>query len=192
MIKIKSAEFIKGAVGPDKIFEDGGDLFVFIGRSNVGKSSLINAITKCKSLSKTSSSPGKTKEINLFLIDNKFYIVDLPGYGYAKVSMEMRKKMEKMINWFLFISPYVHKKIFLIIDSRIGPTKDDLEILKALEDHQKEIVIIVNKIDKLNRSEQARRMKEIKEAIGNHETILHSATKGTGYNEILENIYDKL
>jgi len=113
-MKIKSAEFIKGAVGADNIFENEIPQIVFIGRSNVGKSSVINSLANQKNLAKTSSFPGRTQEINIFLINKAFYLIDLPGYGFAKIPKEVRYKIQKMISWYLFDSDYVFKKVVLI------------------------------------------------------------------------------
>lgn len=184
-MNIKSAQFIKGAVGPDKIFEDGRDQMAFIGRSNVGKSSVINSLTGKKDLARISSFPGRTKEINLFLINNSFYLIDLPGYGYAKLPEAMRREIEILINWYFFVSNYKQKKVFLIIDAKVGPTKDDLEILTAMDEHHKEVVIIANKIDKIKKSEYDKQFKKIISLVGNYKVIPYSAEKNLGLKELL-------
>lgn len=184
-MNIKSAQFVKGAVGPDKIFEGDRPRFAFIGRSNVGKSSVINSLTGQKDLARTSSFPGRTREINLFLINNAFYLIDLPGYGYAKLPEKMRQEIEVLINWYFFVSGYQQKKVFLIIDAKVGPTKDDLEILSALEEYQKNVIIIANKIDKLKKSEYDKQFKKIGELIGDHKIIPYSADKNSGLNDLL-------
>lgn len=185
---IKSARFIKGIVGPDKALENSLPQVAFIGRSNVGKSSIINALTRQKNLARTSSFPGKTREINLFLINEAFYLIDLPGYGYAKLPKPMRQEIESLINWYFFLSAYQQKKVFLIIDANVGPTKDDLEILAALEEHQKNIIVIANKTDKIKRSEYDRQFKKITALIGEHQIIPCSAEKNTGFKELLNEL----
>ena len=187
-MKITSAEFIKGVVGPDRALNDTRPQVAFIGRSNVGKSTVINALTGQKKLSKTSSSPGKTREINLFLINDNLLLIDLPGYGYAKLPKEKRAQIERLINWYLFLSEYKQKKVVLIIDAKVGPTKDDLEMLTALEDHQKEILILVNKIDKIKSSEKDKQVKKIKEIIGDHKIVLCSAKNNIGIDNLIEEI----
>jgi GTP-binding protein len=184
-MNIKSAAFVKGAVGPDKIFENGRPQVAFIGRSNVGKSSVINSLTGQKDLARTSSFPGRTKEINLFLINNSFYLVDLPGYGYAKLPEKMRQEIESRINWYFFVSGYEQKKVFLIIDAKVGPTAADLEILTALDEYHKEVVIVANKSDKIKPSEYDQQFKKIATLIGDHKVIPYSAEKNRGLKELL-------
>jgi GTP-binding protein len=128
-MEIRSAKFIKGVVGTDEIFEDGIPQIVFIGRSNVGKSSVINTLANEKGLARTSSTPGRTQQINIFLINKAFYLVDLPGYGFAKVPLAVKQQIQKMINWYLFNSDYNFKRVILIVDANVGPTKDDLDML---------------------------------------------------------------
>jgi len=188
-MKIISAKFVKGIVGPDKALNTPRPQLAFIGRSNVGKSTIINALTKQKKLSKTSASPGKTREINLFLINESIYLIDLPGYGYAKLPQEMRDQIEKLINWYLFLSDYQQKKIFLIIDANIGPTKDDLEMLIALEEHNKEIIILANKVDKIKSSEKDKQVKKIKDLTNGHKIILCSAKNNLGILELTKEIF---
>jgi len=187
-MNIKSAQFIKGAVGPDKIFENGKPQMAFIGRSNVGKSSVINSLTNQKDLARTSSFPGRTREINLFLINNSFYLVDLPGYGYAKIPEARRREIEALINWYFFVSGYEQKQVFLIIDAKVGPTPADLEILRALEEYKKEVVIIANKIDKIRPAEYSKQFKKITSLIGHHEIIPYSAEKNLGLKELLKQL----
>jgi len=111
-MKIISAEFVKGVVGEDKALNTPIPQLAFIGRSNVGKSTIINALTGQKKLSKTSSSPGRTREINLFLINNSIYLIDLPGYGYAKLPQEMKNRIKGLINWYLFLSTINKRRFF--------------------------------------------------------------------------------
>ncbi len=103
-MKIESAQFIKGVLGSDSIFENGIPQVAFIGRSNVGKSSVINSLVNQNNLARISSSPGRTQMINLFLINNSLYFVDLPGYGYAKVPDKLKNSLRAMVNWYFFVS----------------------------------------------------------------------------------------
>ena len=133
--------------------------YAFIGRSNVGKSSLINMICNNDHLAKTSGTPGKTQLINHFNIDNKWYIVDLPGYGFAKVSLASRKKWEKMIE------DYLRKRenlvnVFILIDSRHSPQKNDLEFVNRLGEWQIPFCLVFTKADKENQRTVSKNVKD--------------------------------
>jgi GTP-binding protein len=186
--KIKTARFMKGVIGKDVIFEDGLPEIAFIGRSNTGKSSVINSLVGSRDLAKTSSYPGRTQQINLFLINNSFYFVDLPGYGYAKVPNEIKDKIREMINWYFFDSGYEQKITILIIDAKVGPTKGDVEALFALDDHKKNTIIVANKIDRLKSTDYEDRSKKIKQFAGDHKVIAYSAKKKIGVEELLSNL----
>ena len=188
-MNIKSAEFIKSVVGTDDIFEDGIPQIVFIGRSNVGKSSVINSFANQKNLARTSSFPGRTQQINIFFINRTFYLVDLPGYGYAKVSRETWDQIQKMINWYLFKSDYIFKKVVLIIDAKIGPTEDDMEMCYALEKENKDIIIVANKIDKIKKADYDKQIQKIKDIFHMHKVIPYSAEKKIGVGELAEEAF---
>ncbi|MDO8499258.1 MAG: ribosome biogenesis GTP-binding protein YihA/YsxC [bacterium] len=183
-MNITSAKFIKGAVGTDPIFVDGTPQVAFIGRSNVGKSSVINTLTNKTSLARTSSFPGRTQQMNIFLINKAFYLVDLPGYGFAQVPGPVWEKIQKMISWYLFDSEYVQTKVVLIVDANIGLTKDDFNMLHSLEEAGKDIVIVANKIDKIKPSEYQAKMQSITYAVPGHTIIPYSAAKKIGVGEL--------
>jgi GTP-binding protein len=187
-MQIKSTQFIKGVLGSDSIFEDGIPQVAFIGRSNAGKSSVINSLVNQKDLAKTSSFPGRTQKINLFLINDSLYFVDLPGYGYAKVPNKLKDSLRAMVNWYFFDSDCEQKKIILIIDASVGPTRDDLEILYSLEDHRKDIIVVANKIDKIKKTEYEKQFKKIEELIGFHKIIPYSAKDKIGVDDLLKEI----
>jgi GTP-binding protein len=187
-MNIKSADFVKAIVGEDEILEDGIPQIAFVGRSNVGKSSVINSLVNKRDLARSSAHAGKTKEINLFLINKSFYLVDLPGYGYAEASIESRENLRALIYWYLFYSTVNHKKIVLIIDAKVGPTKDDLEILRRLEDREKKIVVIANKIDKLNKSDLKKQLAIISQKVNGNKVIPYSAEKKIGIGELTAEI----
>lgn len=189
-MNITSATFVKGIIGPDEALERDIPQIAFIGRSNVGKSSLINALMHQKDLARTSSFPGRTAQVNLYLINKKFYFVDLPGYGYAKASREARERLEHLIQWYLFESPYRQKKVVHIIDAYTGMTESDKDMLYSLEEHGKEIIILANKIDKIKKSVQATELQKIQDIVEPHIVISCSAKKNIGIgiamNEILK------
>jgi GTP-binding protein len=185
-MKIESAKFIKGVTGTDDIFEDGTPQFAFIGRSNAGKSSVINSLVGQGGLARTSSFPGFTRQINLFLINKAFYLVDLPGYGYAKLPFVMREKIQAMVNWYFFNSEIKQEKILLIIDANVGLTKDDLVILHSLEEYGKNVVIVANKIDKIKKAEYDEKMNKIIDIAWPHKIIPYSAEKKIGVDILLQ------
>ena len=187
-MKVTSAKFVKSILGTDYLLENGIPQIAFIGRSNVGKSSVINSLVNQKNLAKTSSFPGRTQMINLFLINKSFYLVDLPGYGFAKIPKDKREQIEGMLNWYFFDSNIEQKKVVLIIDAEIGPTKEDRNILFSLEEYKKDIIIVANKIDKIKKSEYVKQIAKIQALVGEHKVIPYSAEKKIGINDLLEEI----
>jgi len=187
-MKINKAVFIKGVVGDDSILASNIPQIAFIGRSNVGKSSLINTITNSK-VSRTSSFPGRTQEINIFLINDSFYLVDLPGYGFARASGLGREKIGELIDSYLFNSIYVQKKIVMIIDASIGMTDKDILMLRELENYNKDFIIVANKIDKMTQSEYHKKFTEIKKITGKHKLIPFSTIKKKGLQDLIDEIF---
>ena len=183
-MNIKSAVFLKGLTGPDESLSDGIPQIAFIGRSNVGKSSVINTLANKKDLARTSPLPGRTREINLFLINNAFYLVDLPGYGFAKASKDMQEQIQKLIYWYFFESGTTQKKVVLIVDANIGLTKLDEQMLYSLKGEKKEIIVVANKIDKIKKSALQKQLKEIQNGIGKYKIIPYSAQEKIGVNEL--------
>jgi len=164
---------------------------ILCGRSNVGKSSFINSVFSRKELAKVSSDPGKTRSINYYLIDDKFYVVDLPGYGYAKVSSEERKKWGKLIKNFLHESGYI-KLAFHIMDSRHKPSEQDIQMHSLLNYYKINFIAVLNKTDKLKQSEINQAKKNIKEIfpvlINEENLIMYSSVKNSGRKEILKKL----
>lgn len=193
-MEIKQAEFITSAVTPNQYPEDNRVEIAFVGRSNVGKSSLINNLTNRRKLVKVSSTPGKTKLINFFLINNSFYFVDLPGYGYAKVSKQEKLNWSKTIEAYLLNRPQL-KNIILLLDCRRNPTEDDITMYNWIKHYGYDSTVVVTKSDKLNRSELMRSKKIIKESLGmkdDEELILYSTLKKQGREELLNSIFESL
>jgi GTP-binding protein len=161
---ITSAQFIKSSKVVNDCPKPDLPEYAFIGRSNVGKSSLINMITGVKKLAKTSTTPGKTQLINHFIINEEWYLADLPGYGYAKISRETREKWEKMIRNFLLTRRNL-LNTFILIDSRIEPQKSDLEFMEWLGVNEIPFTITFTKTDKLKRSEIIRNIESYKKEL---------------------------
>jgi GTP-binding protein len=185
------AKFIKGIVGTNDILKDKQDQIAFIGRSNVGKSTLINKLIGSKGLVKTSGQPGKTQQINFFLINEDLpgekYFVDLPGYGYAKISQKHREKMRKMILWYFISGEANIKKVVLIIDAKSGLKDFDIEMINVLREYGHDFIIIANKVDKLNQKQYHKNLMEIKDELGEDINILPvSAKTGRGREKVLE------
>lgn len=160
---------------------------VLCGRSNVGKSSFINSLFNRKGLAKTSSTPGKTRSINYYNIDSKFYVVDLPGYGYAKINLTERKKWGKLINDFFASSKHIQYTIH-IIDSRHKPTELDVNLNGMLRELNLPYIVLLSKSDKLKQSEFSVSVKSVKEMFPelllNENLFFYSSVKGTGIKEI--------
>jgi GTP-binding protein len=188
-MKKMAALLVKGLVGPDPVLEDGTPHVAFIGRSNVGKSSVINSLTGQKGLARASAHPGRTQEINVFLVEGRTYLLDLPGYGYSKHSLETIKRLHRLIDWYLFQSPYHPKRIVFIIDAEIGPTANDMEMLTALEAKRKPVVIVANKADKVKASRYTARLREIQARVGKHKVIPYSSERPIGRLELAEELF---
>lgn len=160
------------------------DEVAFAGRSNVGKSSMINALFNQKRLTKTSSTPGRTQQLNFFNFDNKLYLVDLPGYGYAKAPEKLVKQWQQMLKTYLRGRPNL-RRVFLMIDSRHGFKKDDLDIMKMLDETAVAYQIVLTKIDKISAKELeavvAKTLAELKNhPAGLNDVLATSAEKRTG------------
>jgi len=162
--------------------------YVFLGRSNVGKSSLINAITKRKLLAYTSSKPGKTQTINFFIIDEKFYLVDVPGYGYAKSGLQSRQNFGAYIETYLADNQNL-KYAFLLVDAKVGPTSDDILMYEFLKFHHVKTIIIGTKVDKIGTTLVQRHLKQISEKLKTDKIIMTSAVTKKGIVDI-QNLLD--
>lgn len=162
---INSATFVTSVANSDKILIDGLNQVAFVGRSNVGKSSLINMLTNQKKLAKTSSMPGRTRLINYFLINNKFYFVDLPGYGFAQASKS------EVYGWQSLIEPYLNendklKLVCMLVDSRITPTAQDKQMFDYLAYYRVPFIIVATKSDKLSRAQLNKSITNIANTLG--------------------------
>jgi len=182
---------MRGINGTDELLADGTPQVALIGRSNVGKSSLINSLTGEKNLARTSHVPGLTQEINMYSINRKFYLLDLPGYGFAKVPENVREHLQKLNWWYLFDSPYEQHKAVLVMDANVGPSKNDAEMLSLLREHQKNIVIVANKIDKIKKSEHSEKMQAIVDFAGGLPVVPYSSTGKIGIAELAEELFGR-
>ena len=186
-MKITSAEFVRSTFDRSHWLSDGRSEVAFLGRSNVGKSSLINSLLLRKGLARTSNTPGRTQSINFFLINEKFYFADLPGYGYAKVSKTMRADWGKMAEEYLADRQELVLCIQLV-DSRHEPTKLDLQLNEWLTYHDKPHLVVATKSDKLSKNELQKSMKVIRQTFKASDVIAYSSDKGTGRDELWSRI----
>src|SRR6266513_803077 len=180
-MKVTSATFVKSATSPEHYPRDGRPEIAFMGRSNVGKSSLMNSLLGVRGLARTSSTPGRTQALNFFLINRKFRFVDLPGYGYARAPRDVKAK------WSAAATDYLAKRDQLvlsihIVDSRHEPTKQDLQLHEWLEHHQKPHTIVATKSDKLSSNELRRNIELAKRAFKNERIVVYSAVSGRGHD----------
>ena len=182
MINFSIAKFIKSAPTYEQKPEKDLKEIVFVGKSNVGKSSLINALVRNKSLAKTSSKPGYTKLLNYFEIDEKFYLVDAPGYGYTSSGAKLLDSFSKMMESY-FDNPTLAGVVF-IVDSRHKLSKDNVMFYNFIVEKGVPFILVASKSDKLNQSEKAAIKKHITQDIGIENFILASVTKNVGLDEI--------
>ena len=185
---IKNAELAVVCGITSKFPDHNNPEIAFAGRSNVGKSSLINGLLNRKNLARTSSTPGKTITINFYLVNKEFFFVDLPGYGYAKAARTERAKWGKMIEKYLNNRPNL-KSVCLLVDSRIPPTADDQQMFNWIVEAGFEPVVIATKTDKLSKNQTIRSLGIIRKTLGASQDVKilpFSALKRTGREEILE------
>jgi len=187
-MKIKSATFVKGIIGSDEILINGIFQVSFLGRSNTGKSTLINSLIMRKNLARSSSSPGKTIRMDFFLINDSFYFVDFPGYGYAKHSSQKREKLAKMILWYLMYSEIKNRLIILVIDAKVGITPYDADMLKTFHEHHINHIIVANKADNLQMGQKEKQLMKIQRECQNSEVIPYSSKQKNQGFELMRRI----
>lgn len=189
-MQIKQASYVGSFVRQDQCPKDGMPEYAFIGRSNVGKSSLINALVGRKELAKVSKKPGKTQTINYFLVNENWYLVDLPGYGYAKVSQQQRASWQKMIEHYL-LKRETLQCAFVLIDANIPLQANDLQFMNWLGEKRVPFAIVFTKCDRLSKNALEHNLAAIRKALSGHwsslpEQFRTSADKGEGREELLE------
>ena len=187
-MNIDRVDFVKGATSLAHMPEGETPEFAFVGRSNVGKSSLINRLLERKNLARTSSTPGKTQEINFFRVNDAFHLVDLPGFGYAKVSKRQREAWQRLIGNYLMHRSQL-AAVFQLVDARHDPTALDKELMMLMSESPAEHVVLLTKGDKLSGNQRGmavRRAKQALLALGQDKpVILTSASDGRGRDDIL-------
>lgn len=190
-MRIKQSEFITSAVKQSQYPIDNRVEVAFVGRSNVGKSSIINALTNRRKLAKVSQTPGKTRLINFFLINNDFYLVDLPGYGYAKVSKKEKESWGKVIETYLNGREEL-KRVILLVDSRHKPTADDVMMHEWIKHYGYDVIVVATKSDKLSNNNLRKSEKVIREALKlskDDKLYFYSSLTKKGTEQIIENLF---
>ena len=193
-LNVNKAEFIKSAASPNQFIRSSTPSVVFAGKSNVGKSSVINRMLNRKNFARVGASPGKTIHVNYFLIDGKVYFVDLPGYGYAKVSQAERDRWGKLMEQFFAAEGLIDLGV-MIVDARHKPTADDVTMAEWFKNSGCRLVVVANKLDKLKKSEIEPNMALIRQTLDLPENVLlipFSAEKGQGRDALMAEIMKEL
>lgn len=190
-MKVSEATFVRGAVDKQGYPQDGRLEVAFIGRSNVGKSSLLNSLLGKKKLARTSNTPGRTQQINFFLVNQKFYFVDLPGYGYASLSKKQRAELAELIEKYLAQRKELVLTI-LLIDSRHLPTELDLQVKTWLEHLGRPYLTVLTKSDKLSNNQLRNQINKIKLALATEEVIAYSTLTDFGKDSLWKAILARL
>lgn len=188
-LNFNRAEFVKSAASTSQFINSPMNAVVFAGKSNVGKSSVINRLLNRKNFARVGAEPGKTIHVNYFIIDGKMYFIDLPGYGYAKVSQSERDRWGKLMED--FFSAGLFSLGVMIVDARHKPTADDVTMAEWFKASGHPFAVVANKLDKLKKSEIEPNMKLIRETLAlSDDTVLipFSAEKGTGRDELISQI----
>ncbi|MBI4262512.1 ribosome biogenesis GTP-binding protein YsxC [Candidatus Uhrbacteria bacterium] len=183
------AVFVKGVIGSDPILEDGKPQIAFFGRSNVGKSSVINSLVQRRDLVKTSSTPGRTQQLNFFLINRSLYFVDVPGYGYAKLPKEVREKIRGHILWYITGAPRPRCSV-LIVDAKVGPTAYDIETIELFRQHGHVVIVVANKADKVSSTAREAQGEKIRSALGISDFVWYSTRTKEGRDSLLRTLLE--
>lgn len=186
---IKKAVFVKGVIGSEGLPKPSRPTVAFFGRSNVGKSSVINALVQQNDLAHANKRAGRTTEINYFLVNDAWYLADLPGYGYAKVPGPLRKKMAGYISWFAADMRIDIRAAVLIVDAEIGAKDSDRETFKLLTEYGRPVIVLANKCDKGRRTDIDANLRSITKEFTPARVIRYSAKTGEGRTELLNTLF---
>lgn len=194
-MQIKDVKFLRSVTEDNNvnfIYEHTRPEICFVWRSNVWKSSILNSIFNSKTMVKTGSRPGLTKLANQFLVNGKFMCVDLPGYGFAKLWEKQREKIDAVIENYISVIAKDLRKVVMILDSRVWATENDIQMFMFLQELWVPVLIVLNKIDKMNRTETNKAMKATKEIFVGQEIVTYSAIKQDTKRELLRAIFDDI
>ena len=193
-MKVHNVQMIGSFVRPEQFPTEGLPEFALAGRSNVGKSSFINRMIGRKALARISSKPGKTQQLNFYKIEEQFFFVDVPGYGYAKVSKSERAAWGKMIESY-FTGREQLKAVVLIVDLRHNPTNDDCMMYDFLKHYNIPVIVVATKADKIPRGKWDKHKKNVKETLqmdGNDPLFVFSSEKGIGFEQVWQEIESRI
>ena len=192
-MKIKEINFLKSVfIDDSKVFFDEKKEIVFVGRSNVGKSSIMNALFNKKDLVKTSSKPWKTKTANIFIMNNKYYFTDLPGYWFAKLGKEVLEKLDALISWYLEARKTYIKTVCILIDTKIWLQQKDIEMFNYVQTLEIPVIIVLSKTDRLWKSEVLKAKNYIEKELFGQKVIITSSTKKIWIKELFRELSDRL
>jgi GTP-binding protein len=192
-VKIKNISFYKGvSINDSKVYFDEKKEIIFVWRSNVWKSSLMNALLNKKDLVKTSSKPWKTRNANLFLLNNKYYFTDLPWYWFAKLWKQLKEDLDSLISWYVWERRNYIKKVVLILDSKIWPQQKDIDMFKYITDLWLPILIVLSKIDRLNKNGINKSILHCEKVFFWQQILAVSATKKLWIRKVFKKLTDSL
>lgn len=184
----RTATFLKGLIGDDPVLHDGTPVVAFFGRSNVGKSSVLESLLGVPGLVKISKTPGRTQQLNVFIVNRQMYFVDFPGYGFAKMPKKDREKIEKRMRWYITEAPRPTWTV-LIIDAKVGPTHLDQEMLDFMQSNGHRLLVVANKADKVPAGKRSDADAAMRDALGISEIVWYSARTGEGKNVLFRTLF---
>lgn len=185
-MRIQTAEFVRSATAPEHFLRDGMPAVAFVGRSNVGKSTVLNRLLARRKLARTSSTPGRTQAVNYFLVNRRFYFVDLPGYGYAKAAKEARKRWAKVVDRYLHLSR-PRPLVIVLVDGKVGGTPLDRQAYEYFESLDLPILVVATKMDKVPAGRRARAAATVRSTLDlpeEQQLLSLSAVSGMGIKEL--------
>ena len=186
-MRIQTIEFLKGVIGSEGLPQPKRPTIAFFGRSNVGKSSILNCLAG-KTVARANQKPGRTTEINYYLANEKFYMADLPGYGYAKLPEALRKKISGYLSWFAADQGIDLALAVLVVDAEIGAKESDRETFRLLQEYHRPMIILANKCDKGKRNDVFNNIRQLEKDFTPVSIIRFSAKTGEGKESVLEHI----
>jgi len=192
-MKVVSASFVKWvSINDSKVFFEARNEVVFVGRSNVWKSSLMNALMKKKDLVKTSSKPGKTRNANIFLVNEKYHFTDLPGYWFAKLGHELREDLDALISWYLEEKKHTIKQVILVCDAKIWPQQTDIDMYEYISSLELPVTIVLAKIDRLGKNDVMKSKSHTEKTFFGARVIPISSTKLDGIDQLRKVLWEEL